>query len=106
METNIFTRQDYLSSKDQASAHRKYYSQFVTPSIKMAAVKFLVRARKSTDEHLNDLPMAELDHCAILLKHDIAQTNKRIGNGSVWSYCDGVCAIKEAIRQELETEDK
>lgn len=56
----MYTRKDYLDGK---ISHREYYAQFVNEDVKarVSGVIGLTALLKSTNEHLNDIPMKKWD---------------------------------------------
>lgn len=95
-----YNRQDYMNGK---CSHREYYAQFVTPAVKQMVMdriglKELVR---STDEHLNDIPLNVWDNLAgstrlALMRGDYSCTLRIADDNSLASQ---VCALKEAAKQ-------
>ena len=99
----MITRQDYM---DKKATHRQYYGQFVTDAIKAGvARRFRDAIMESQDPHFNDIPLKQWDSMAVLYKNHITAVNNDIGNGRVFSLCDGVCMLKEAARQIKEQSD-
>lgn len=121
-----YTRSDYLADRgDRTAAHRRWFGQFVTTPV----IEYVVRTigasvlAASTDEHLNDIPLALWDAMAparVLtdayqgltrvpkpeptpLPIDVVRL--RAGNGAAGvSLSDYVCIAKEAARQWIEAQ--
>ena len=98
----MITRADYM--QDSENLHHVYYRQF-RPAVERHVRTLInsfglecVRKAYKADRHLNNIPLRHWDAIAIQAKHEIAQINKRLGNGCVWSYSDGVCAAKACAR--------
>jgi len=96
-----YTRKDYLA---KVCTHREYYAQFATEEVKriVRGCIGLDRLRRSTDEHLNDIPLREWD----ILRNSIYYTIGRKlvaanGAGGV-TLSDIVCVAKEAAKQMIE----
>jgi hypothetical protein len=105
----MFTRAQYLNKE---CTHRQYWAQFVTPSMK-AMVRSnigLDRLKRSTDPHLNDIPLAQWDqmrnatfHMLNLVKWREIQYPEYTDPKSIgWSLSDNTCILKEAARQLVE----
>jgi hypothetical protein len=92
----MVTRQDYMSGK---ATHEEYYSQFVTPEIKGIVLHTvgLKTLLKSTDEHLNDIPIKIWDN--MYFPFNMAEMNKV---GDYLTLAGKVCILKEAARQLIE----
>ena len=82
--------------------HRQFYGQFVHEGTKCLVLSFFgfERLAKSTDEHLNDIPLHMWDRIQVVrgvnpkLWKDAHQTDV-----FSWSMSDNVCVAKEAARQ-------
>jgi hypothetical protein len=100
----IITREKYM--KGEAS-HEAYYAQFRTPAVERAARAVLrgIQTVPPRGGNYAHSPLVIWDLHANEIRADIAATNNRIGNGSVFSLCEGVCALK-ACASALEREDK
>ena len=98
-------RQEYMNTitkENSFSVYVEYYSQFSTPLVKLYAKKFLKQARECKDQsHFNDIPLSQWDSFQPYIQNDIANTNKRIGNGCVQSLSDCVCALKVTVLNML-----
>ena len=95
------THSEYMqSTHDAKTAHRTYYSQFVTPAVILIVECYIGRDRiaRSTDPHLNDIPLAAWDR--IDLRSNCEQLVRR--QGDFWSMATNVCIAKEAARQLIE----
>lgn len=97
------TRKEYL---DGAVSHREYYAQFVTEGVKQLVEKRIGidRLKKSTDEHLNDIPLKTWDN---LFSTGVP---KYIGDklreaGDFPTMAGAVCILKEAARQILDSQE-
>lgn len=103
MSTELFTRSQYLACSTgdralQAEAHRRYYSQLVTPRI-MWIVKEMLgeeRIKASTDPHFNDIPLREWDKLdPWVRKAGVLPANRaQITETVTWSLSDSVCTLK------------
>lgn len=102
--TAIFTRADYMkaSREESPAAHRRYYAQFVNAHTIAHVVARIgaAKLRASTDEHLNDIPLAHWDALAGNLP--LAQSLKIAGD--YLTLGNAVCIAKEAARQWLESQ--
>lgn len=83
------TREEYMNAVDKAAAHRQYYGQFVSDTVRQVVASRIGRAAilASTDPHFNDIPLKRWD--------DLYPVLHRAG----WSLSDVVCTAKEAARQ-------
>lgn len=103
----MFTRQDYMEKR---CSHREYYSQFVNRSVLYSVETFIGRDTllSSTDEHLNDIPLARWDQLTGYTgfsnwKWLLPTNNKRIKEAGEWlTSATAVCIAKEAARQIIE----
>lgn len=98
------TRKEYMESArtDSMSAHRKYYGQYVTESLKIG-VRHRIgikRLRASRDEHMNDIPLIKWDELAPYIEATCRWRLRE--NGDCFSLAGAVCIAKEAARQILE----
>lgn len=104
------TRNDYMNSPvhlvgagpaERAALHRAYYAQLVTPATINSVVSFIGAdaLRKSTDEHLNDIPLSRWDQ---LTKFLPCKPFKDLGDYATLSGL--VCVAKEAARQWIEAD--
>ena len=98
----MFTRTDYMNDK---CTHQEYFEQFITPSIECWVrrnyTKEFLRECLEADPNLNNLGnnwLRKFDIFIESIKAEIAAINKKINEQSVWSYSDGVCAIKAYMR--------
>ena len=93
----MYTRQDYMTKK---VSHAEYYGQFVTGHTKafVANVIGLDRVKRSTDEHLNDIPLRIWDMYRVSshMQNMLKQANETCS----LSTC--VCIAKVYARQTLE----
>jgi hypothetical protein len=96
----MFTRQEYLKSKDP-NAHRTYYGQFVNPNTIARVVNAIGKERllKSTNPHFNDIPLAKWD----LLVPALPGSGGFTKAGDFYTLRGGVCLAKEAARQFVES---
>ena len=105
----MFTRVQYLNKE---CTHREYWAQFVTPSMKAMVLSnmTLERLQRSTDPHLNDIPLAQWDqmrnatfHMLNLVKwREIHYPEYKDTHSIGWSTSDNTCLLKEAARQLVE----
>ena len=103
------TRQEYMNAplEKKEQAHREYYAQFVTPRIiRAVAAKLGERILKSTDPHLNDIPLIEWDHLALNLNLTIEVGQKMRACNDFYSQAGGVRVLKEAARQIIDNQKK
>ena len=85
---------------DGECTHREYYSQFVNDNVR-GMVKDRIgvdRIQKSTDKHLNDIPLREWDNVGLPygIRELLSQAN------DCFSMANQVCILKEAARQLIE----
>lgn len=82
----MYTRKQYMNKE---CTHREFYGQHMTLPIINMVVRAIGKDRllRSTDEHLNDIPLKEWDNLHPLLGGSLS---------------DSVCFAKEAARQWLE----
>lgn len=109
-----FTRTDYMSSpvhaqgteEERAAAHRRYYAQFVTPSIKHLVMSRIGvdRIKASTHPHMSDIPLKEWDNLDSAIRPTGASIHKKINGVCAWSLSDTVCVAKEAAKQIKESD--
>lgn len=110
----MITRKEYMATvppgtnpldpvwrKASMAHHRAYYAQFVSKHTIRSVVNFIGedKLRASTDDHLNDIPMALWDSATIQLP--MACTFK--SRGDYLTNAGAVCVAKEAARQWLES---
>jgi hypothetical protein len=107
------THKEYLALKGDGLQNLiAYYSQFARhPTIMAAARPFVERCRNARpdDEHFNKaVPLCEWDRVANSqpVRQAVACVNRQINNSSTWSNCEGVCALKTAVRLCLKEEDE
>lgn len=94
------TRKEYMERGDQDSAHREYYSQFVTEGIRQAvSLKFGDKIHQSECPHFNDIPLVGWDSLAKTYSFHVAHKNKELNGSHTFSLCEGVCMLKEAAQQ-------
>lgn len=98
----MITRKEYRADQSP-DAHFKYYSQFATPSVQelVARTIGIDRIKKSTDPHLNDIPLREWDNLAPSVKMLSGRLMAKANNGGI-SLSDCVCTAKAAARILLE----
>lgn len=111
-------RNEYMANS--AELHRAYYSQFVNAGVRNLVKCYIGMEAllKSTDKHLNDIPLAKWD--SMVIPHNAKgyvrgtiEDGMLIGylNGTQMKACGegglslgvGVCILKEAARQLIET---
>ena len=92
-----FTRKDYMN---KGCTHREYYAQFVNPFIKSLVLREigLDRLLRSTDPHLNDIPLNQWG------MGNIRQLEVWKEVGDFYSIAGETCILKEAARQLIEEE--
>jgi len=91
----MMTRKQYM---DGDVSHEDYYSQFVTPAI-TAIVKERIgveRIERSTDPHLNDIPLSKWDALQPVIAHEAALPMKECGDWLSMASC--VCIAKQAAK--------
>jgi hypothetical protein len=107
----ILTRKEYMSSHthlvsadpaERAALHRTYYAQFVNQYTVASVVGFIGAdaLRKSSDQHLNDIPLERWDRAAMGMP--MALSFKAAGDSATKAGL--VCVAKEAARQWLESQ--
>ncbi len=91
-----FTRADYLANK---CTYRQYYAQFVTEDMKLRLLAHIGgdNLLRSTDEHLNDIPLRTWD---LFIAGPLAIPMKAVGD--YMTQAGNVCIAKEAARQIIE----
>ncbi len=97
----MITRKEYLKMESSMASHRAFWSQFVTPYVKVLALDFgLERLREALENgaHLNSIPLREWDRirlppCSVKLLKEA---------GEHYTLCGQVCVLKEAARQIVE----
>ena len=98
----MMTRTEYMamSHTDGMAEHRAYFAQFVTPAITSRVLQGIggPALLKSTDKHLNDIPLVKWDR---LVDH-LPVANKMKEAGDYLTLAGGVCILKEAARQWIE----
>lgn len=95
------TRKDRLENR---CTHREYYAQFVTEDIRRMVVdRFgMDRLQRSTDPHLNDIPLQHWDALGVPFPRHIAEWMR--AEGDFPTMAGWVCIAKEAARQAIESE--
>jgi len=98
----MLTHTQYMKKE---CTHQEYYEQFITSSIRWFVesnyTREFLQQCFATDKHLNNLGgnwMKTFDAFALQIKGEIARVNKRLNGSSVYSLCDGTCAIKAYMR--------
>jgi hypothetical protein len=91
------TRKQYLNGE---VSHREYHAQFVNDTIKQNVLNHvgLNRLMKSTDKHLNDIPLDIWDSIPM---YDVSKKLKEVGD--YLTLAGAVCIAKEAARQIIES---
>ena len=115
----MIIRADYMNG---LASHREFFSQFVNAGVKAKVLECIGSEAllKSTDEHLNDIPMKKWDSMAgfvwairggqqvAIVKPQTSQDVEPIDAGLLRdtgegvSYAGLVCIYKEAARQLIE----
>lgn len=96
------TRQDYMQHR---VTHRQYYAEIA----RLAGIKFepnhsvVVRAKRSTDEHYNDIPLLVWDRLGYLARAGLTRAFKECED--CYSMAGACCAMKEAVRQAVERQE-
>ncbi len=101
------TRQEYMDRRDEMVAHREYYSQFVTENIKLQVEREigLDNLLSSKDLYFSDIPLWKWDNLVSCLGPATSDTSKQLKvNGDWLSLGTGVCILKEAARQIVESD--
>lgn len=92
----VYTREQYIRGE---VTHEKYFGQFVTPEVKRIVLRSITldELLKSTDEHMNDIPLYRWDS----LVHSILNASiKQIKAADEWTTkSTGVCIAKAAARE-------
>lgn len=104
----MYTRQQHMAeysglTKEQAKdAHRRYFGQLVTNGTIARVLSGIGKDAllKSTDEHLNDIPLHLWDR--LVPKCPGSAGFAKIGD--YYTLANGVCLLKEAARQIIEKE--
>lgn len=103
-----YTRQQYMkdysgkTKEEQTAIYRRYFGQFVTTGTIAVVLSGIgaERLRASTDQHMNDIPLASWDRLVPLCPG----SGKFKEAGDSYTLSNGVCLLKEAARQWLESE--
>lgn len=95
----MITRQAYMSDKSP-DAHFRYYSQFATPAVQAIVARAIGvdRIKRSTDPHLNDIPLREWDALAPAVRMCSGRLIAEANTGGGVSLSDCVCTAKAAAR--------
>lgn len=102
----MITRKQYLEnySTQGTAAHRAYYSQFVDDDVlRVVESQFTAaRLKKSfqSDEHFNNIPL-QWDWLAQATRYMVERNLRE--HEDFWSLGTGVCILKEAARQIVES---
>lgn len=90
------SRKEYLAKQ---CTHAEYYGQFVDSGIKARVTNSIGMDRllKSTDKHLNDIPLKEWDRLIPIFPAHIGQAMRDAGDYP--TLAGAVCIAKEAARQ-------
>ena len=85
-----YSRKQYITKE---VTHREYYEQMVTnQTLRLVSDHIgIARLMKSTDEHLNDIPLKEWDRLAKVASFTLA-------DGEIRSLSTVVCVLKESAR--------
>ncbi len=91
------TRKQYMNGE---ISHHEYYAQFVNDTIKQNVLDHVAldRLMKSTDEHLNDIPLRVWDSIPMF---DVSEKLKEAGD--YLTLAGSVCIAKEAARQIIKS---
>ena len=93
----MYTRRDYLNGKCTYSQYMRQFTKYVIPPKEL-----LELAKESTDPHFNDIRLDEWDFYAILCTQKPEILTKLEEAGDWWTLANGVCILKEAVRERLE----
>ena len=85
----------FESYRNNECTHEEYFGQFVNDHIKNMVKTHIgiERILKSSDKHMNDIPLKEWDDLSYILRVDF----KSVGGYN--SLACRVCVLKEAARQ-------
>lgn len=100
----MITRQDYLNSDCQKTAHRAYYAQFVTQNTLDLVERTFSKAclKKSEDPHFNDISLRRWDAKAYYaITKPIEKKLRELGDYP--TLAGAVCILKEAAQQIRES---
>ncbi len=99
----MITRKAYMAKE---ATHREFYAQFVTPEIVRQVASFIggQALMASTDEHLNDIRLANWDAMHQFLPSYYMAAMKEADPSMGNSLSNTVCIAKEAARQWIETQ--
>lgn len=89
------------------SIHREYFGQYVTKNIQNTVVSFIgpEAILKSTDIHMNDIPLKKWDDVTKIIDSDSLRARVRADGGTL-PLAFLVCIAKEAAKQFVENENK
>jgi hypothetical protein len=89
----MFTRKDYMNN---ICTHEEFYAQFINSSVKsyVEDVIGLNQILKSTDEHLNDIPLVLWDRA-----HGILDNKTLKSANCCQSFSNTVCTLKTYAKQ-------
>jgi hypothetical protein len=93
-----YTRKDVINN---VCTHREYYAQFVTDELKSTILNIvgIERLLKSTDAHLNDIPIIMWDS----ISAPFGTSAKMKSRGDSLTLSGQVCIAKEAAKQIIES---
>ena len=89
------TRKQYMNKE---CTHQEYYEEIGKEAGVVIPDDVMNHVRKSTDEHLNDIPLYIWDRTAGWFKHQIAIAKQK--RGDFWSLAGGVCVVKAMARMQ------
>lgn len=107
MTNEYYTRQQYMTDycgkteEEQKAIYRRYFGQFVNSGTISTVLYGIGKERllASTDEHMNDIPLAMWDR----LVPNLSGSSGFKKAGDYYTLANGVCLLKEAARQWLES---
>jgi hypothetical protein len=96
----LLTRADYMAHSNEPGSHRRFYAQFVNAATISTVARFIGHdaLMRSTDPHMNDIPLAKWDRLAGRLPLAIRFADV----GDYPTLAGWVCIAKEAARQYIE----
>lgn len=96
----MITRDDYLDNDKPEATHEAYYGQFVTPTLRAFVKSRIGNARilKSTDPHMNDIPLAKWDALMTGVYNLVGDLMVAAGDIHSYTLASCNCAAKAAAR--------
>jgi hypothetical protein len=93
----MITRADYMANS--ATLHQAYYAEVAADARLTIRPDLLARVVRSTDPHLNDIPLAVWDNISLAYQSSLSRAFK--ARGDFWSLAGGCCAAKAQARVQL-----